>query len=207
MLRLVLLHNAYTRLPFEGVASFYAALERGTGEAPNPIFYVSSSPWNLYDLLEDFLEHQGIPAGPLLLKDWSLWNLKAHTGHKLGYIRRLLEAYPRLPFVLIGDSGERDPEIYLEAVRKHPGRFRAVYIRDVVGGVRAEVVRKIAAEVEAMGVPMLLVSDTVEAARHAESLGLILPQQVEQVAEGAQREAEKPSPLEVALGEGETRDP
>jgi phosphatidate phosphatase APP1 len=66
MARLTLLHNAHTRLPFEGVAGFYQALQRGRdGEAYNPVFYVSNSPWNLYDLLEDFLDLQGMPRGPL----------------------------------------------------------------------------------------------------------------------------------------------
>ena len=64
MAKLTLLHNAHTRLPFEGVAGFYQALQRGRdGEAYNPVFYVSNSPWNLYDLLEDFLDVQGIPRG------------------------------------------------------------------------------------------------------------------------------------------------
>ena len=72
MAKLTLLHNAHTRLPFEGVAGFYQALQRGRdGEAYNPVFYVSNSPWNLYDLLEDFLDVHGIPRGPLLLRDWS----------------------------------------------------------------------------------------------------------------------------------------
>ena len=52
MLRVVLLSNAHTRLPFQGVAAFYGALARGaSGQDSNPLFYVSSSPWNLYDVL------------------------------------------------------------------------------------------------------------------------------------------------------------
>ena len=70
--RMVLLENARTRLPFAGVAAFYRALRDGRGGAGNPIFYVSSSPWNLYDVISGFLEAQEIPAGPLLLRDWDL---------------------------------------------------------------------------------------------------------------------------------------
>ena len=78
MAKLTLLHNAHTRLPYEGVAGFYEALQRGRdGEAYNPVFYVSNGPWNLYDLLEDFLDVHGIPRGPLLLRDWSPRTLKA----------------------------------------------------------------------------------------------------------------------------------
>ena len=64
--RNVFLRNARTRLPFPGVAAFYRALQ---GTTPNPLFYLSSSPWNLYDLLVDFFEVRGIPPGPLYLVD------------------------------------------------------------------------------------------------------------------------------------------
>ena len=71
MLRVVLFSNVHARLPFEGVAMFYRALYSGPkGTARNPIFYVSTSPWNLYDLLTDFLELLGIPTGPLFIKNW-----------------------------------------------------------------------------------------------------------------------------------------
>ncbi len=67
-----------TRLPFEGVDAFYEALHEGsTGSACNPIFYVSSSPWNLYEHLDEFLGLHRIPAGPLLLRDWGLSRRRA----------------------------------------------------------------------------------------------------------------------------------
>ena len=82
MLRLTLFSNAYTRLPFEGVAAFYRSLHRGgSGEDENPIFYVSTGPWNLYDLLEDFLKLQEIPVGPIFLKDWGRAQGRA-AGHE-----------------------------------------------------------------------------------------------------------------------------
>ena len=107
--RLVLLENARTRLPFPGVAAFYRALEAGAGTAPagNPIFYVSNSPWNLYGVIADFLEAQQVPAGPILLTDWD-WG-RPHRGgrtHKESTIAGVLDAYPNLPFLLVGDSGQ-----------------------------------------------------------------------------------------------------
>ena len=61
------------RMPFEGVGAFYAALQAGRSEGTfNPIFYVSSSPWNLYEHLDEFLSIHRIPIGPLLLRDWGL---------------------------------------------------------------------------------------------------------------------------------------
>jgi phosphatidate phosphatase APP1 len=78
-----------------------------------------------------------------------------------------------LPWVLVGDSGQEDPEIYRQAVRDFPGRIKAIYIRDVVPDDRHDEVQRIADEVGAAGVPMLLVPDTYVAAEHAASLGLI----------------------------------
>jgi phosphatidate phosphatase APP1 len=171
---IVLLNNAHTRLPFEGVAAFYEALRRGAdGHGYNPIFYVSSSPWNIYDVLEDFLNVHGVPAGPLFLKDWSPTVLGKHRTHKLDIIRRLLRTYPELPFVLIGDSGQEDPEIYHQAVREHPGRIWAIYIRDVTTARRDAAVRAIATEVRGLGVEMILAPDTAVAAEHAAATGLI----------------------------------
>jgi phosphatidate phosphatase APP1 len=186
MARIVALNNAHTRLPFEGVAEFYGALQRGPeGRGYNPIFYVSSSPWNIYDVLEDFLDVHGVPEGPLFLKDWSPMVLGKHKGHKLGIIRTLLRTYPDLPFVLIGDSGEEDPEIYSQAVREHPGRVRAIYIRDVTSAARDAQVRAIAEEVRGLGVEMIAVSETGAAAEHAASAGLISPDAVREVRSSA----------------------
>ena len=181
---IVVRNNAYTRLPFPGVSAFYEALRRGPEDGlENPIFYVSSSPWNIYDLLEDFLDVHGIPAGPLFLKDWSPTTLGKHHDHKLGIIRTLLATYPDLPFVLIGDSGEEDPEIYRQAVVEHPGRIEAVYIRDVTSDERDTEVNKIAAEVEGMGTTMVAVADSAAAAEHAATIGLISPDAPDRVRE------------------------
>jgi phosphatidate phosphatase APP1 len=172
MLRIVLLTNAHTRLPFPGVAAFYRALHRER----NPIFYVSSSPWNFYDLLEHMWEIQDIPLGPLFLQDYDLKVQRfgqGHHTHKLAAIRTLLDTYPTLDWVLIGDSGQQDPEIYRQVVRDFPGRIQAVYIRDVTSERRDREVHAIAKEVEALGVPMLLVRGTVTAAEHAAAHGLL----------------------------------
>ncbi|GAB3505652.1 DUF2183 domain-containing protein [Spirosoma knui] len=176
--RLTFLGNAYTRLPFAGVAAFYRALQSGPVTTLfNPIYFVSSSPWNLYDLLVDFFRIQGIPKGPILLRDLGLdvklLSSQSHHTHKLAMIRKVLDVNPQLPFVLIGDSGQQDPEIYSQVVRENPGRIRAIYIRDVSPETRDESVRELIRTTEAANVPMLLVTDTVAAAEHAASLGLI----------------------------------
>lgn len=156
MVWIILVNNARTRLPFEGVADFYKALQGGTdGREFNPVFYVSSSPWNLYDLFVDFLDLNGVPAGPLFFKRWSLATVGRNSAHKIEAIRTLLSTYPDLPFVLIGDSGQGDLDIYRQAAREHPGRIRAVYIREVNPGEteeRAAEVYAIAEELRGLGV-------------------------------------------------------
>ncbi|NVO84436.1 App1 family protein [Hymenobacter terrestris] len=178
MARTVLLRNARSRLPFKGVAEFYRQLQLGrNGKRNNPFFYVSSSPWNLYDLLDDFLELNGIPPGPLLLRDASIKRQTAaassHHAHKLHEIENLLLTYPLLPFVLIGDSGQEDANIYREVVRRHPGRILSIYIRDVNRADRAALVEQVREDLRGDKVEMLLVQDTVQAAEHAAATGLI----------------------------------
>jgi phosphatidate phosphatase APP1 len=177
MLWIALTSNPHTRLPFDGVAELYQALRRGGQPgAGNPVFYVSSSPWNLHDMLVEFMDVHGLPRGPLFLRDWSPSTVKGGgTAHKHAAIRTLLDTYPRLNFVLIGDSGEHDPEIYAEVVRANPGRVRAVYIRDVTTQQRHQAVLGIAAELRDLDVPMLLTDDTAAVAGHARELGLIPP--------------------------------
>jgi phosphatidate phosphatase APP1/pimeloyl-ACP methyl ester carboxylesterase len=178
MLALTFLHNARTRLPFEGVAALYQALVAGPdGQRHNPIFYVSSSPWNLYDFLVDFLAYHGLPAGPLFLTDYGLDRdrlvRQGHRRHKLQAIGRIATTYPDLPLVLIGDSGQHDPEIYLEVARTYPGRVVAIYIRHVSHERRAEEVHALSAEARRLNVPMVLAPTTDALAADAASRGLI----------------------------------
>jgi len=178
MARIVVLNNPHTRVPFEGVAAFYQALRKGaSGDGYNPIFYVSSSPWNLYDLLIDFLNINGIPLGPLFLRDVGLdadrWIKTGHLEHKLTQIRTILETHAALPFVLIGDSGQEDPEIYTEVVRAFPGRIKAIYIRDVTLEERDRAIRTLIDELRGSKVDLVLARDTIAAAEHAHQHGLI----------------------------------
>lgn len=181
------LENARTRLPFPGVAAFYHALHAGAaGDAENPVFYVSSSPWNLHGFLLEFLEVRGIPIGPVLLRDWGASRTSllpvGHHAHKSRAIELIFQTYPTLPFVLIGDSGQHDPEIYRDMAEQHPGRVMAIYIRDVTANpIRSAQVQRLAAEVVALGSRMVLVADTLDAARHAAEHGWIASERVETV--------------------------
>ena len=193
--RLMLLENARTRLPFPGVAAFYRALERGgrdaVGGAGNPIFYVSSSPWNVHDVISDFLDAQQIPAGPMLLRDWDMGRslLRSHA-FKLEEIREILTTYPSLPFILVGDSGQRDPEIYSALVRDFPGRIRAIYIRNVSPHPeRSAAIRALAEDVAAAGSSLVLADDTLAAAGHAAAHGWIAESALGEI--GAEKRADE----------------
>lgn len=187
MSRTVFLHNAKTRLPFAGVSAFYRSLQLGrNGKRNNPFFYVSSSPWNMYDLLKEFMDLNNIPEGPLLLRDFGLLNNKffsggGHMGHKFKEIENILLTYPLLNFVLIGDSGQEDPKIYQEVVKQYPGRILAIYIRDVQLVHREQVAIKIMEELSDHKVEMLIIDNAVEAAEHAAKNGLIYTEAIPEI--------------------------
>ncbi|MET0855280.1 MAG: phosphatase domain-containing protein, partial [Telluria sp.] len=170
--------NAHTRKPFKGVAAFYRALHQGAGgDEGNPLFYVSSSPWHLFGPLVEFLRVQGLPIGPLLLRELGVRELLKLTEHgqsKLDKIELILRFYPQMQFVLIGDSGEQDPEIYAEVVRRHPKSVRVIYIRNVnPDPARIEALDRLIEEVAATGTQLILAPDSVFAASHAAAEGLI----------------------------------
>jgi phosphatidate phosphatase APP1 len=166
MLRQTLTGSALTRTPFPGAAELYQELSRGV----NPFFYVSSSPWNLHSFLVGFLRHRDFPLGPVLLRD--LIGTREGRARKHERIEEVLRLHPQLPFVLIGDSGEHDPEIYADIVRSHPGRILAVYIREVrldPGDGRVEAVT----DGWDHDVPFVLAADSDAVRRHATGLGIL----------------------------------
>ena len=170
--------NAHSRKPFAGVAALYRALQAGaTGDEGNPVFHVSSSPWNLHAMLREFLAVQQLPADPLRLKDFgehTLFAMSAHGDHKLARIDEVFAAYPDLSFVLSGDSGEQDPEIYAEVVRRYPQRVKAIYIRSVdTSEARLAAVETLIASVRNSGAQLVLVPDSEFAAVHAAGQGWI----------------------------------
>ncbi|MEQ8924977.1 MAG: DUF2183 domain-containing protein [Fulvivirga sp.] len=180
-LRLILLKNSKTRLPFNGVARLYEALQLGKNKATNnPLFYVSSSEWNLYDFLEDFFEVRGIPKGPMKLQELktSLWKIIFSGGgthnHKKESIAHLLITFPNQKFILIGDSGQKDAEIYTSIAKEYPGRIEFIYIRDVN---KTKKNKKISSATAGLSeTELVIVKDSYEAAEHAYQNNLIAHQ-------------------------------
>lgn len=114
-----------------------AALYRGWAEQGVVFHYVTGSPWQLYPPLRDFMQRDGFPRGGFImrhfrLKDESLVSfLSPSYDYKVKEIDALMRRYPQRRFILVGDSGEYDPEVYGEIARRFPGRVIAIYIRNV----------------------------------------------------------------------------
>ncbi|EAR52861.1 hypothetical protein OG2516_10376 [Oceanicola granulosus HTCC2516] len=130
--------NIHTRHIFPDAVKLMTRLSDGER---NPVFYVSSSPWNLHNFLERVFARHGLARGPLFLRDLGLGENKfisgGHGDHKGKAIDLIVEANPGLPFVLIGDTGQLDAAIYDAAARRHPGRIVRVILRTSSAGTDA----------------------------------------------------------------------
>lgn len=110
-------------------------------EASGAVFhYVSGSPWQLAPPIAELIESAGYPAGSFHLRSFRLGDsslvkfLMLDAGaHKKEQIERLLGLFPRRDFILVGDTGEQDPEIYGDLARRHPGRIRTICLRKIQG--------------------------------------------------------------------------
>lgn len=183
MVARTLLRDAEQRRAIPGMAALYRGLRHGVptragNRKPAPtFFYVSTGSWSFYPLLEQFAELQGFPQGPMFLTDWGpteRYLRRSGAEHKRRAIRRLFEAYPGMRFVLIGDSGQRDPLTYEEMARDFPGHVALVLIRRV-GSEDDQRNRDVAERATALrdeGIPLYLVSDAAEAAHLAQACGL-----------------------------------
>lgn len=188
MLRTTFFTDARARPPFPGVGAFYRALRNGTGGSEaNPLVYVSRGPWSLYEVLAEMLRRHAVPVGPVLfLRKWGLseegLDVARTRGHKFGEIMTVLASFRDLPFILIGDSGQRDPEIYTEVVREHPGRVAALYLRCIrPDAERRRQLEQLAEEVAEAGSELVPADDTIAMAEHAAARGFIAPDAVDDV--------------------------
>jgi phosphatidate phosphatase APP1 len=132
-----LLANTFLRKfkPVPGMPELY----RQCADKGIVFHYVSGSPWQLYLPLAEFLEAERLPEGSFHLKQFRLKDrsmlglLQSQEATKLAAIEPILAAYPDRQFILIGDSGEQDPEIYAKVAQRHGGQVAAIFIRNVTG--------------------------------------------------------------------------
>lgn len=117
----------------KGMSAWYNTMNKKGDIA---FHYVSSSPIQLYPILLDFMANEGYPRGTMHLREATRWTdiipgPKASFNHKKRSIERILNAYPKRQFILIGDSSESDALIYADFMRRYPEQVCAIVIRDV----------------------------------------------------------------------------
>ncbi len=188
--RKILVDQVEDRIAVPGAGNLYRTIA-GDYKAPTrPFFYVSSSPWNLYGFLTSFMEKQQIPHGPMFLKDYGLEVDKfidtAHADHKLDAINTILEFYPEQKFLLIGDNGQDDVEIYAEVVETHPGRIGAVYIRDVNQSCEAGAKADLLIAIRDAGTPVWCGSGFDDAIALTQTLDLMKPAEAAKAVDAGQ---------------------
>jgi len=130
------LKNSTQRQAVPGMAALYArTLAANPQPASAPLFYLSASPRQLFETIDAFLAGNGFPAGVLITKrvtdDASSDPLFDQFAYKTRQIEAILDRLPWVRFVLVGDDGERDPEIYDWVRRRHPERVAEIWIRRV----------------------------------------------------------------------------
>ncbi|WP_140484902.1 App1 family protein [Flavobacterium sp. GSA192] len=177
----LLFRNVNRRKIFEDVTAHYQALSqsgRENKEELNIFFYVSSSEWNLYRFIVKFTEIHQLPKAVLLLKDIKtslrnfFWTGRGGHNHKFEKIKHILEFYPNLKYVLIGDDSQEDPYLY-EAISKiFPLTIQAIYIRQTAKHKKTKVLKTLQ-NLESLSVEVCYFKKSKEAIAHSKKIGLI----------------------------------
>ncbi len=127
--------DEHARIPTPGMAVLFERLAR---EHPGaPVIYLSTGAWNVAPALSRFLARNLYPLGPLLLTDWGpthdRW-FRSGRAHKEENLRRLAEEFPAMRWLLVGDDGQHDEELYARFAEEYPDRVAAVAIRRLSTG-------------------------------------------------------------------------
>ena len=178
-LYVLLTKNARSRKPFTGVVNHYQLLAASSQKenVANPFFYVSSSEWNLFEFIKEFTRENGLPKGVYLLNELKKFREVWRTGqnkHATKFFRivRIVEAYPHLRFILLGDDSQEDPNIYSALVDHFTDKIFAVYIRRIHKNKYAGV-QKVVDKIITAGIPCCYFIHSGEAIAHSKSIGLI----------------------------------
>lgn len=115
-----------------GMAALYARLRKD--DPDSLVVYVSTGAWNVARAISRFLASHGYPDGPLLMTDWGPtaegW-FRSGQAHKRTQLRRLVRELPQLRWVLVGDDGQHDPQLYAEFTNQVPEKVTMVLIRQL----------------------------------------------------------------------------
>ncbi|WAT17123.1 DUF2183 domain-containing protein [Aurantiacibacter sp. MUD11] len=185
------------RLAVPGVDAFFGHLGGGVLEQEDhrpasripatrrPFFYISSSPWNLFSYLVAFKQVQGLPLGPLKLRDWGLnrdtLGRSSHGAHKDLAIDGIVGMYPQLRFALIGDDTQGDLPAFARAVEQFPGRIAAVFLRRVSQQRFSPEEEAASCTIREAGVPLWLGSSYEDGLDFLQTLGFAPGGETEQI--------------------------
>ena len=127
--------NYKQREAVAGMAEFYTSLLKNNTQAElSSLFFVTGSPRQLNESINNFLDYQHFPARILISKKLHGDNsdpLFDQFSYKVEKIKTLFEMFPKISFILVGDDGEKDPEVYAEINKLYPGRVIQTWIRKV----------------------------------------------------------------------------
>ena len=177
----LLFRNVNARKVFMDVVPHYQALStsgRSKEEEQNAFFYISSSEWNLYRFIVKFTEIHKLPKAVLLLKDikTSLTDFifmgRSEHNHKFEKIKHILEFYPNLKYILLGDDSQDDPFLYEAICKIFPVTVKAVYIRQT-GRHKKEKVKIVMKNLKTLNVAVCYFTHSSDAIAHSKSIGLI----------------------------------
>lgn len=179
-LYVLLWKNVNDRQFFEDVTHHYQLLNRAgiNGGEANAFFYVSSSEWNLYGMIERFTTIHKLPKAVMKLKDikTSLLDFlvtgRGSHDHKFIKIKDLIEFYPDRKFVLLGDDSQADPRIYERLCKYFPKNIKAIYIRQTKKQPKAKII-SVLKNVEDLGVTTCYFRNSEEAIKHSQQAGII----------------------------------
>lgn len=177
----LLFKNVNDRKVFKDVVPHYQALSsagRNNKEEENAFFYVSSSEWNLYRFIVKFTKIHHLPRAVILLKDIRrgitdfFMSGRGSHDHKFDKIKHVLEFYPNLQYVLLGDDSQHDPVLYERICKIFPVTVKAVYIRQT-GKHQKQETKTILKNLENLEVSVCYYKDSSEAIMHSKSIGII----------------------------------
>lgn len=124
--------HEHAREAVPGMADLFARLL--ADEPGVPVFYLSTGAWNAAPAIGRFLRRHRFPAGTLLLTDWGPTNtgwFRSGRRHKVTELHRLFTEFPDVRWLLVGDDGQHDPDIYAGAARRFPDHVHAVLLRQL----------------------------------------------------------------------------
>lgn len=179
-LYVLLWRNVNDRKIFEDVTAHYDLLSKSGQEdgETNAFFYVSSSEWNLYNFIEQFTKIHQLPKAVIKLKSIKtslsdfLFTGRGNHDHKFAKIKEIIEFYPHLSFVLLGDDSQADPSIYEQVCKTFPQNIKAIYIRQTQKHKKKET-QKILHNLESLGVKTCYFIKSEKAMLHSKEIGIV----------------------------------